>query len=420
MAIDLLSKYQEKVAKIKDAGINRTAEFDIGYSTGFHEIDFLNGTVVHVDGNDRNFTYNCVGIIDGSANSIIGRSGSGKSTLCIQMAGNIIRPFVKKGLPTGLYIEDIEGSLPLARKEFLLGLNREELNKYVHIRNSGITTENVFESIRTIHDIKVENRKEFEYDTGYYDTDGNRIFKLVPTVFIIDSLPMLLPEDVANADEIEGQMVASNIAKTNAQLVKKMTQLQKDANIIILTVNHINPDIQMGFIPKPAQISGLKQGERLPGGNAAIYLANNMFRVDDSITLKKDKDYRIDGSIVNVTLMKSRTNATKRSVPLIFNKTEGKFDDILSMFHLLKTEGRFKGAGVGLYLDSCPTVKFSVSTFMQVYAESNELKRAFAQEVYNLLVTFLSETKSVKSTDNSLESEFDDIFNSFNTIPDDV
>lgn len=414
MGADLLSAYMAKTAKIKDPGINRTAEFDVGYSTGFHNIDFLNGTVVHVNGNDRNFAYNCVGIIDGSANSIIGRSGSGKSTLCIQMAGNIIRPFVKKGLPTALYVEDIEGSLPLARKEFLLGLNREEINKYVHIRNSGITTENVFQSIRTIHDIKVENRKDFEYDTGYYDTDGNRIFKLVPTVFIIDSLPMLLPEDVANADEIEGRMVASNIAKTNTQLVKKMTQLQKDANIIILTVNHINPDIQMGFIPKPAQISGLKQGERLPGGNAAIYLANNMLRVDDSITLKKDKDYRIDGSIVNVTLLKSRTNATKRSVPMIFNKSEGKFDDILSMFHLLKSEGKFKGAGAYLFLDSCPDVKFGVSTFMQVYKESNELKRAFAEEVYNLLVTFLSETKSPENVDNSLESEFDDIFSSFN------
>jgi hypothetical protein len=55
----------------------------------------------------------------------------------------------------------------------------------------------------------------------------------------------------------------------------------------------------MGFIPKASQISGLKQGERLPGGRTAIYLANNMFRVDDSITLKAKEGFGIDGSIVN-------------------------------------------------------------------------------------------------------------------------
>ena len=38
----------------------------------------------------------------------------------------------------------------------------------------------------------------------------------------------------------------------------------------------------------------------------------------------------IDGSVITITLIKSRTNATKRSVPLIFNKTEGRFDEILS------------------------------------------------------------------------------------------
>ena len=60
---------------------------------------------------------------------------------------------------TGLYIDDIEGSLPQVRKEFLLGLNPEQIAEYVEIRNSGITTENVFQRIQTIHDIKLDNKK---------------------------------------------------------------------------------------------------------------------------------------------------------------------------------------------------------------------------------------------------------------------
>jgi predicted ATP-dependent serine protease len=162
----LKENVRKATAKSKLAGINSEAEFDVIYSTGFLGIDYLNGTVVHVNGNDRNFQYNACGIVDGSTNTIIGRSGSGKSTLLTQMAGNIIRPFIKKGLPAMLYIDDIEGSLPYARKEFLLGLTEEEIKEYVVIRNSDITAENLFKRIYTIAEEKTTNRKNYEYDTG--------------------------------------------------------------------------------------------------------------------------------------------------------------------------------------------------------------------------------------------------------------
>lgn len=413
MAMDLMSQFRGKLSKVKTTGVNRSADFDVMYTTGFLSLDYLNGTVVHVNGEDRQFTYNSVGIVDGSANSIIGRSGSGKSTLCTQIAGNIVRPFIKKGLPTGLYIDDIEGSLPWARKEFLLGLSPDELSKYVDIRNAGITTENLYQRIQAIHDIKVENRKDYEYDTGLFDTNGKRIFKLIPTVYIIDSLPMLMPESLAEDDELGGSMSASSIAKSNTMLIKMISQRLKDANIIMFTVNHILDDIQMGFLPKPAQISGLKQGERLPGGKAAIYLANNMFRADDSNTLKKDKDYRIDGSVVNITLVKSRTNATKRSIPLIFNKTEGRFDEILSLFHLVKSEGLFKGAGAFLYLDECPNIKFSASSFKETLEGSEELQAAFAKVAYSLLSTFLSDTRAVSEDNSKAAGNISNMFDKF-------
>ena len=409
----LQEKFREKVSKLKTTGVNSVAEFDVLYSTGFLSIDYLNGTVVHVESEERTFTYNSTGIVDGSTNSVIGRSGSGKSTLITQIAGSIIKPFIKKNMSTGLYIDDIEGSLPQVRKEFLLGLTPDQIAEYVDVRNSGITTENVYQRIQAIHDIKLENKKEFEYDTELFDTYGNRIFKMVPTVYMIDSLPMLLPEDVAEKDELSGSMTASSIAKANTQLFKKISQLCKEANIILFTVNHILDEIQMGFIPKAAQISGLKQGERLPGGKAAIYLANNMFRADDSLTLKADKDFGIDGSVVTITLVKSRTNATKKTVPMIFNKTDGCFDNILSLFMLLKNEGRLKGAGAYLYLEDCPDVKFSQRNFKDQLENHKDLREAFSKECYNVLCTFLSDTKNRHFEENSLE---DDIFNSINDM----
>jgi RecA/RadA recombinase len=401
------------MSKSKDAGAKSEAEFDVMYSTGFLSIDYLNGTVVHVNGNDKNFSYNSTGIVDGSTNTIIGRSGSGKSTLLMQIAGNIVRPFIEKGLPTGLFIDDIEGSLPYARKEFLLGLTEEQIKEYVVIRNSGVTTENLLNRISSIAADKLNNRKAYEYDTGLFDIHGNRVFKLVPTVYIVDSFPMLLPENVVDDSELQGSMGASSVAKSNTALFKQLQQKCKAANIIFFTINHILEEIQMGFIPKAAQISGLKQGERLPGGRAAIYLANNMLRVDDTNTLKADKDYGIDGSIINMTLIKSRTNATKRGVPLIFNKSEGRFDEILSLFHLLKTEGRLDGAGAYQYLKDVPDVKFSQKTFKTVLAGSPELQRAFAKECYTLLKGYLSETKAAEADVSVTSNNICNLFNEF-------
>ena len=314
---------------------------------------------------------------------------------------------------TALFIDDLEGSLPQIRKEFLLGLTPEEIDKYVVVRNSGITAENVFLRIKAISEEKVNNRKEYEYDTGLFDANGERIFKLVPTVYLIDSLPMLMPESLSNDEELGGSMDASAIAKTNTMLFKKISQHCKEANIILFTVNHILEEIQMGFIPKAAQISGLKQGERLPSSRACLYLANNMFRTDDSKTLKSSEGFGIDGSIVTVTLIKSRTNATKRAVPLIFNKSEGKFDTLLSLFWLLKEEGVFGGAGANLFINSLPDVKFGQKNFKKVITESPELQKAFAEEVYGVLSNYLSDTRSVSAEDTTASDNIMNLVNGF-------
>ena len=74
--------------------------------------------------------------------------------------------------------------------------------------------------IKALHDEKVNNRKKYEYDTGLFDVYGNKIYKLVPTVYMIDSLPMLLPKDLSEEDELGGSMSASSIAKSNTMFSK--------------------------------------------------------------------------------------------------------------------------------------------------------------------------------------------------------
>ena len=399
---------EKRLASNKTAGVNSKAEFEVMYSTGFLSIDYLNGTSICVESPTLGeFSYDACGIVDGSTNTIIGRSGAGKSTLMTQIASNIAHQFDD----AVIYIDDIEGSLPESRKHFLLEFTPEEFEQRVFLRDHDITTENLYQRIQAIHDEKLANKKDLMYDTGFYDMRGNRIFKMVPTLYLVDSLPMLMPESLTEDDELGGSMSASSIAKTNTMLFKKISQLCKDANIIFFTINHILDEIQMGFIPKAAQISGLKQGERLPGGKAAIYLANNMFRVDDSKTLKADSDYGIDGSIVEMTLVKSRTNTTKKKIFLIFDKTNGRFDNELSLYHLLKTEGKIEGAGQRSYFASLPEVTFSPKTFKDVLRSSPELQQAFVNESYALLSTYLSNTKSkAVEEEDTASSNIKDLF----------
>ena len=153
----VLSIWREKLASNKKIAIHE-AGFDIMYPTGFSNVDYVNGTTVHVRSENINIDYESVGIVDGTSNTIISRPGSGKSTLVTQWIGNLLR----SNPDSEAYIDDIEGSLPAARKEYLLGLQKKDISERVFIRNDGITTENVYDQIRFIRDTKQANRAELQ------------------------------------------------------------------------------------------------------------------------------------------------------------------------------------------------------------------------------------------------------------------
>lgn len=398
MSNKLMNLFNEKMKKSKSN--IREAEADYMYSTGFLELDYVNGTIIHVTPKDQpESEYQSVGLVDGSSNTFIGRSGCGKSTFVTQIIGNMLR----QNPGSVAYIDDIERSLPDFRKQFLLGLPEEELKERVHFRDSGITTENVYEQIKTIRDIKVENRSELEYDTGKLDIYGNKIYKMVPTFYLIDSFAMLMPEEIQDKSIDEStNMTSAQISKKNTELVKKIGQMLKEANIIMFVINHILQDISTGFMPNAAQVSGLRQGERLPGSRTSLYLANNMFRLDDAGTLKDSEGLGIRGTVVNIKAVKSRTNANNVPVPLIFNKTTGAFDNVLSLFYFLKSNGALGGAGKSMYLENCPDIRFSQKEFKEKLMESPELQKAFAELCRQYLSALLSDTKA-----EGVSNEFD-------------
>ena len=135
--------------------------------------------------------------------------------------------------------------MTVPRREALTGFYGEELDKRFIVRNTGITIENFYERIRMIHDMKLSHREDFEYDTSLYDNRGNRIFKLEPTMYGLDSLALIMSETYADEDELSGSMAAASTAKSNSAVFKRIIPLLKAANIILCAINHITEDIQI-------------------------------------------------------------------------------------------------------------------------------------------------------------------------------
>lgn len=400
----LADLFRKEMSKSKDPRMIREAEFDVGYPTGYLAFDFSNGMKIKVEMKEegKTFFYNSIGITDGSMVSVVGRSGCGKTTLVKQWAGNIVKPF-----PHAMIMdEELEAGSSAQKKRQLMNMTEEEFNKKYIPRNQGITTENFFARIKALHDLKINNRDIYEYDTGYYDPSGNRIYKLQPSVVILDSLAMLMPEDLTSegkdGGEIAGSMAITSVAKVNTQLVKRVIPMLKAANILWFVINHILPDPSP--VPKKAQVAWLKIGERCPGGETAIYLANNFIRVNDSSKLSAEKDLGINGINVELELVKSRTNRPGITVPMILDYDKG-FNKELSLYALLKKHNRINGAGAYLYIGEHSEHKFSQKKIMEKLQEP-EFAQIFMDEVFDVLELLIN-TSTIVTEDVDTEPKVD-------------
>ena len=379
----LADRFRAQMAKTKDPRMEE-AVADVLYPTGFLPFDFLNGYRVHVKSETEDFWYNSVGIVDGSSTTVCGRSGAGKTTVALQMAANIVRPFPD----ATIFFDDIEGGSNATRRELLTHFTPEEAEQRIIYRNTAVSAENFYKRIASIYEIKMNNRADFEYDTGKLDSRGNKIYKLIPTVYILDSLAMLTPEKLTEEEELSGQMSTTATAKTNTAVFKRIVPKLKAANIILFTINHINDKIEVNaFTHTKSQVSFLKPGETLPGGKAALYLANNLIRVDDGAKLKETDGLGINGKIVDFEIIKSRTNAAGRSVPMVFDFTNG-FDDILSLFMFLKSTGAII-TGATCYLRGHEDMKFRQRDFKNKLFNDPEFAKAFNEVARAELETLL-------------------------------
>lgn len=392
----LIADINAGLDKTKDYSMNNDAEFDVQYPTGFLPFDYKGcGRIITVTFPDgRKAQYDSIGLVDGAMYMIIGRSGSGKSTYAIQISANIIRRFTN-----GLMFVDVTEATGMMKDRLcdLAGFSDDEFAKRVKFRNAGITIENVYRRIKVIRDVKVNNPDKYKYDTGLLDCFGNPIYKFQPTIYLVDSIPYFTTEKIADEEEMSGQMSVTANAKALAQFYRRIAQVCKEANIIFIAINHINEKVETGIVHTKAKTQFLKQNETLPGGNAPIY-SSTIFRMDDGTKLTSDKDFGINGCIVSISNVKSRSGISggESATDLVFNYVTG-FDPELTLFLMLKNAGRVNGAGAYLYLGDRSDMKFSQKNFKTKLATETEFADVFVEEVINYLRGELQEIERLKS-----------------------
>lgn len=392
----------------------------ISYPTGNMMVDYMNGQRIDVyDENDNLIMqYDSVGIEDGKMVSIIADPGLGKTTIAQQSAVSIASRY----LNSFVIHEDAEQSSNLNRVRNITGVSTKWIkNHYVLIQDTH--TESFVSRIMDHVKTKLNNRKEFEYDTGLKDMFGNNIKHLIPTVVILDSLAVMRSEEGSfdasgkskikdDIDNATGNMYAARNAKITSEMFKQIIPFLKKANIILLVINQINRKINTGFVPQARDLVGLGENETISGGRAVLYLSNNLIRFKNKGMLKPDKDYGINGNIIEATYLKSRSAATNVPFDLIFDKQKG-YSSALSLLHMLIKENVCKKSGKGYYLKPYKDIIFTKKTFIQTAKEHPELVVALYDLSLPILQRHLSHEKPDSFNDDD-EDSYDDIINMLN------
>lgn len=394
----LMEQFNKAVSKSKDYRMKAEAEHAVQYPTGFLSFDFMNGCISHVKTKDEDIQYFNLGISDGSMVLCVGRAGCGKTTWVVQSATNIadVHP------ESCIFHEDIEGGINDNRIQVLTGWDYEKITAKYKIRNTGITAENFYERVRMIYDLKMSNREDFLYDTGHVDLKGDPVYKTAPTIIILDSLALLMPDKYTEEEELSGGMSSTAAAKTNASIFKRIVPMLKSGNIIMFIINHVTENVDTGPFASASQTQYLSQKERIPGGNTPIYLANTFLKFSDHGKFKQGEGFQVPGNLVDITLVKSRTNRAGRKCTLVFNQNIG-FDKELSMLVLLKDSKKLNGAGAYLYVGDHTEYKFAQKNFKEMMKDPGFAK-VVMEELREVLCDMLvSETYDAPETDACID-----------------
>lgn len=401
----------------------------VPYKTGLDLLDYRLGYKLVAKDMDENIigNHDAIGVVGGSFITLIGKSGTAKTAMACKMAANIVKPY-KNGLVIHF---DLEGAMTLTRYRNLTNLTNKELNEHIILKSDRTYLENITDTIMAITQEKAKHKKDYTYTTEFKNEFGENMDLYVPTVFVIDSIPQLSmkPEQkkvkakkgsgeedyMVDNIELGKNTYAMRVARDLTQFFKQYLSIIREYNITIISINHIHPKIQIDnpFAKSQAQVLYLKQDEQLPGGTATVYYANTIIKnVAVGSTKANIEEDGYAGFTVKSEIIKSRTNISGVSVPLVYDQNTG-FSNERSLLYYAKEELGILNGGRrnSRYIGDNKDVRFDELNFVEEFKRP-EVKQVLMDAVQPHLEAMLFGTSDVGEFGDNIgltEDQFFDI-----------
>ena len=401
MLLDVLRKNDKK-------GLFDNSYPFASYTSGFIGLDFLNAQVIPwKDKNGEKHNTIVKGLIGGRFITIVGYSGTGKTTLADQIGWSICNDYPigdeeaeRKFKENALLIHiDVEKTALRQRILEITGADEEEDGHRIILNPNNAYIEDVFAMIESICDAKEAGGDEYKYyiDGKMFGSD-KPIAMYVPTVFIIDSLKVFTSNSV-NDTELEGQMSTNREVQQIAQFYNKCLSRMTKYNITIIATNHITTKIKINmYEPDKPQLMLLKDGEYLPRGQAPIYLASYLFRLNSSgakTNMYTMEEHGFSGHRTVLQVTKTKTNYIGGKITLAFNSATG-YDPVYTMYEFAVDNGLVEGRNPYLYIKGVEAYKFSRKNFREKYINEPEFQKAVWEALlpyYEKLITTMNNTE---------------------------
>ena len=368
----------------------------ISYSTGFPELDYKLGYTVNVSNDEGEFvsSYPSLGITAGSYVLFIGKPSTSKTATAVKIASNIVRNF-----DNGCIIHfDLEKAMNYSRIQALTRLKMTEMKegKYI-LRQEKTTLEDMKATIVRLHHEKTSHPEIYKYKTGKVNEFGEEIELFEPSVIILDSIATITmrmedgsAKTIEKFEEISSQTDRMRLTGEIGRFFNEIMGILREANIMLIAINQIKTNPQMGIVKSAAEIMGLKQDETLPGGNGPRFLAHILLKfVAVGSEKYDDVDDGFSGFKVRVEIIKSRVSAALKTINLIYNKNTG-VDMVRSTVDYAKDMGLVGGNRNGYYFITDKDQKFTLRNMPEDFRNNRELYKIMKKNVIPLLETNLS------------------------------
>lgn len=328
------------------------------FKTGFPMLDLLTGRDHIPDIEEPDNYYKIRGLRSGTMLGAFAMPQMGKTTLMLNIAGNIVRqysyPDVEKSNPQ-LHYYSAEGGADLSRICATTGIPyNNDVGKFIKLyKRKDTSTDRMFLEFKEICDEKEKNPDLYKDEVTLAN---NKVAeRYLPTVFIIDSISALTPQQLKDKDKVDN-MHAATRARINGNYIEKMRNLSSEYNIMIFLIQH--ESVKVDSNPYNPRVKRAHASDVVStGGKKVEFESDVQLRLDRIIAHDKDKTnkkYKNEkgfNSIIRCVITKNRFGDTNPDMNfhLIQHKLYG-FDPLHSyVYDILEKTDIISHKGGGRY-----------------------------------------------------------------------